>query len=65
MLTVVFSRAYLSVKVGSQCVYEHLSLFTCSQDAECIARWFLAAFADGGAEELAKFNGDQDMCKCI
>lgn len=65
MLTGASCCVYLLVKRDCQCVYEHLSLFTCSRDGECIVRLFLAAFTDGGVQQLAKFNVNQVTRKCI
>lgn len=63
--TVASCCVYLLVKGDWQYVFEHLSLFTCSRDGECIVRLFLAAFTDGGVQQLAKFNVNRDTRKCI
>lgn len=65
MQTVASRGLYLLVKGDWQRVYERLSLFTCTRDGECIVRLFLAAFTDGGVQQLAKFNVHRDMRKCI
>lgn len=63
--TVASCCVYLLVKGEWQYVFEHLSLFTCSRDGECIVRLFLAAFTDGGVQQLAKFNVNRETRKCI
>lgn len=44
MLTVASCCVYSLVKWDCQCVYERLSLFTCTQDGGCVVRLLLAAF---------------------